>query len=153
MCCLQVLIKICPIKECLIKIPFVTFIKRGRLWYWDPFFTPSLLNLREIEVEVNIRESLVIKELTEEIKVYLTYKMAKAAAQRHQAKEWSQRWLWRFLSFMEMTRKTCSISRRWFEDSKILPTQHVRQLSQRTSCRHLGGHGILLRKQNQLGKC
>jgi hypothetical protein len=37
------------------------------LRYVDPIFIPILLNLREIEVEVDLRESLVIEELTEKI--------------------------------------------------------------------------------------
>jgi|688.fasta_scaffold577559_2 hypothetical protein len=43
------------------------FNSKGRLRYLDPIFIPILLNLREIEVEVDLRESLVIEELTEKI--------------------------------------------------------------------------------------
>jgi hypothetical protein len=50
----------------LITAFYPILMKRGRLTYWDPIFSPILLNLREIEVEVDLQESWAVEELTEE---------------------------------------------------------------------------------------
>ena len=42
------------------------FKNKGEIGYWDLILLLSYLIYREIEVEVDLRESLVVEELTEE---------------------------------------------------------------------------------------
>jgi hypothetical protein len=42
------------------------FQNKGEIGYWDLILLLSYLIYREIEVEVDLRESLVVEELTEE---------------------------------------------------------------------------------------
>ncbi len=128
------------------------FKTRGRLRYWDLTFALSYLIYREIKVEVQLRESLGVRNITEkkffqEIKT----KQTRWPPPTHQfrcinsLKMKLTQWLWSFRSFMEMIKKILSTSNKWFKDLKTQLTPWDWPTMQSCSSCPLGRYGILWR--------